>query len=285
MAHIAFLGTGLIGAGMVEGMRKRGERVRVWNRTAEKARALESVGAEACASPIEAVRGASRVHIAVSDDTAVDAILAALDTVLDGKTPVVDHTTTSPAGAAARYARLAARGVSFLHAPVFMSPQACRDSTGIMLASGPRATFEALEPALRPMTGNLWWIGEREDLAASFKLFGNTMILAITGGVADVLTLARSLGISGEQALTLFERFKPASTIEIRGAKMAQGNFASSFELSMARKDVRLMMETAAKGDAPLTVLPALAKRFDALIEQGHGSEDVGVVAIDAVKK
>ncbi|WP_394837745.1 NAD(P)-dependent oxidoreductase [Pendulispora rubella] len=283
--HIAYLGTGLIGAGMVEGMRKRGERVRVWNRTAEKARALESVGAEACASPVEAVRGASRVHIAVSDDAAVDAILAGIDMALDAKTPIVDHTTASPAGTAARYARLGERGVPFLHAPVFMSPQACRDSGGIMLASGPRATFEALEPALRPMTGNLWWIGERPDLAASFKLFGNTMILTITGGVADILTLASSLGISGEQALTLFQHYKAASTIDVRGAKMAQGNFAPSFELTMARKDVRLIMEAAAQGDAPLTVLPALAKRFDELIARGHGSEDVGVLAVDAVKK
>ncbi|WP_394848252.1 NAD(P)-dependent oxidoreductase [Pendulispora brunnea] len=283
--HIAFLGTGLIGAGMVQGMRKRGERVRVWNRTSEKARALESVGAEATATPIEAVRGASRVHIAVSDDAAVDAILAAIDTTLDAKTPIIDHTTASPAGTAVRYERLGARGVPFLHAPVFMSPQACRESSGIMLASGPRANFEALEPALRPMTGNLWWIGERPDLAASFKLFGNTMIFTITGGVADILTLARSLGISGEQALTLFQHHKAASTIDIRGAKMAQGNFTPSFELAMARKDIRLMLEAAAQGDAPLTVLPALAKRFDELIAQGHGGDDVGVIARDAVKK
>ncbi|WP_394826937.1 NAD(P)-dependent oxidoreductase [Pendulispora albinea] len=285
MAHVAFLGTGLIGAGMIEGLRKRGERVRVWNRTADKARALEPLGVEVSATAAEAVRGAGRVHIAVSDDAAVDSVLASIDGALDVQTPLIDHTTTSPAGTAARYASLTARGVAFLHAPVFMSPQACRESTGIMLASGPRGRFEALEHSLRPMTGNLWWLGERPDLAASFKLFGNAMILTITGGVADILTLARSLDVSGTDALTLFTQFKPASTIDIRGKRMALGDFSPSFELTMARKDLRLMLETAASTDAPLTVLPALAARFDELVERGYGSSDVGVVAVDAVRK
>ena len=271
---------------MVEALRARGEPVRVWNRTADKARALERFGAVAAVDALDAVRGASRVHVAVSDDAAVDSVLASVDSALDAYTPVIDHSTTSPAGAAARYAKLEARGVPFLHAPVFMSPQACRDAGGLMLASGPRKGFDTLEPALRRMTGTLWWVGERADLAASLKLFGNTMILAIVGGVADILTLAKSLDIPGEQALSLFERFKPVTTIELRGAKMARGDFSPpSFELAMARKDLRLMIETAANGDAPLAIVPALASRFDALLAQGHGAEDVGVLAVDAVKR
>ncbi len=43
---IAWFGTGLLGAGFVGALRRRGEDVRVWNRTPEKARALESVGAQ-----------------------------------------------------------------------------------------------------------------------------------------------------------------------------------------------------------------------------------------------
>ena len=42
MATVAFLGTGLLGSGMVEGMLRRGDAVTVWNRTESKARALEA---------------------------------------------------------------------------------------------------------------------------------------------------------------------------------------------------------------------------------------------------
>ena len=66
-----------------------------------------------------------------------------------------------------------------------------------------------------------------------------------------------------------------------RGKNMAQGNFALSFELAMARKDVRLMLETT--GELPMSVLPGIAQRMDQLIAQGHSAEDATVVARDAV--
>jgi 3-hydroxyisobutyrate dehydrogenase-like beta-hydroxyacid dehydrogenase len=62
---------------------------------------------------------------------------------------------------------------------------------------------------------------------------------------------------------------------------MAAGNFAPSFELEMARKDLRLMIETAAAH--PLAALPAIASRMDDLIAQGHGAEDLAVIGRDAV--
>ena len=40
MASVAFLGTGMLGGAMVEGMLRRGDSVTVWNRTEAKARAL-----------------------------------------------------------------------------------------------------------------------------------------------------------------------------------------------------------------------------------------------------
>jgi 3-hydroxyisobutyrate dehydrogenase-like beta-hydroxyacid dehydrogenase len=66
---------------------------------------------------------------------------------------------------------------------------------------------------------------------------------------------------------------------------MAEGNFAASFELTMARKDARLMLETAEAGEVALHVLPAIARRMDELIAAGHGSEDVAVLGIDSVSE
>ena len=69
---IAFLGTGLLGANFVKALRKKGKPVQVWNRTAAKAKALEADGAVAFDDPAGAVKGASRIHLTLSDDQAVD---------------------------------------------------------------------------------------------------------------------------------------------------------------------------------------------------------------------
>src|SRR5204863_2651046 len=77
MATVAFLGTGLLGGAMVEGMLRRGDAVTVWNRTEAKARALEVYGATVAPTPGDAVAGAERVHMTLPDDGVVDQIVAA----------------------------------------------------------------------------------------------------------------------------------------------------------------------------------------------------------------
>jgi 3-hydroxyisobutyrate dehydrogenase len=284
MARITFLGTGLLGSGIVTGMRSRGDAVTVWNRTLEKARRLESIGANVAETPQDAVRGAQRVHLCVSDDDAVDALLERIRPALDPKTIVVDHSTVSPAGTSARYARAADYGYAFLHAPVFMSPQMAAEAKGIVLCSGPEALFEPVRPALEPMAEQLLYLGDDPHKAAAFKLFGNAMIVTLIAGLADIFTIAKAAGISANDAISLFAHFSPAGNLAYRGTKMAEGSFLPAmFELTMARKDLRLMLETAGHGKTPLVILPEIAKRMDELIGKGHGSEDLGVLAIDAI--
>ena len=56
---------------------------------------------------------------------------------------------------------------------------------------------------------------------------------------------------------------------------MSKGDYRAAFELTMARKDVRLMIESAA--GRPLAVLPAIAERMDGLIARGFGGDDLAV--------
>ena len=281
MSQIAFLGTGLLGSGMVENLLRRGHQVTVWNRTESKARALAALGAAVASSPEQAVAGADRVHMALSDDDAVDAMLDRIASSV-GPAVVIDHTTTSPAGTKERLPRAASRGISFIHAPVFMSPQMCRDATGLMLASGRQSIVESVRPALEQMTGEVWYFGERGDLAAAYKIFGNSMIFAITAGLADVLAMARNVGIAPADAAALFSKFRIGGIIPMRAEKMAQGDLSATFELTMARKDIRLMIEAA--GSEPLAVLPGIAARMDEAIAAGHGKDDMGAIALQSLQ-
>ena len=281
MSRLAFLGTGLLGSGMVECLLRRGNDVTVWNRTEAKARALEAFGATVARTPEEAVAGVERVHMALSDDAAVDAMVDRIAQAAAGAI-IVDHTTTSPAGTKERLQRTVRGGVRLVHAPVFMSPQMCRDATGLMLVSGPQGIFDTIRPGLEQMTGEVWYFGERGDLAAAYKIFGNSMIFTITAGIADVLAMAKHVGIAPADAAALFGKFRIGGIIPMRAEKMAQGDLSATFELTMARKDIRLMIEAA--GGEPLTVLPAIAARMDEAIAAGHGKDDMGAIALSSVQ-
>jgi len=276
---LALLGTGLLGSAMVRRFLKQGHAVTVWNRTEHKARALEPEGAAVAPSPAAAVDGADRVHIVLSEDRVVDGVLEQVAPALMRGAIVVDHSTTLPAGTKARAERLRARGIRFLHAPVFMSPQMATDGAGVMIISGPAAEYEQARADLEAMTGDAWYLGERPDLAAAYKLFGNAMLFAVNGGLADIFTMARANGIDPLQTLEVFNHFQLMSGIPMRGQRMATGNTTpASFELTMARKDVRLMTEAARGGE--LLVLPAIAARMDAVIAEGRGDHDLAAIGV-----
>ena len=165
------------------------------------------------------------------------------------------------------------RGVRFLHVPVFMSPDMARHSQGMLMSSGPEEIFNAVREPLGQMSGDAWIIGDDPGRAASFKLFGNSMLFVITAGLADVFAMAKNLGLTAPEAIEVFSEFQAGNAIKARGEKMARGDLSATFELTMARKDIRLMIEAA--GQERLTVLPPLAQRMDEAIARGYGSEDL----------
>lgn len=283
MANIAFLGTGLLGGAFAEAAAKRGDTVTAWNRSPDKVQGLAQFGVKAATTPAEAVRGASRVHLVLKDDAVVEEVISAARSGLSPGTILIDHTTTLPRLTAERAERLHAQGVKYLHCPVFMGPAAARNAQGSMMAAGPRALFESVKADLATMTGRLEYMGERTDLAAVNKLFGNAMIIGISAVMADILTLAQASSIDAEDAIKLLGFLDLNAMVAGRGANMAKGNFTPSFELVMARKDVRLMLETS--GERPMAALPAVAARMDQLIAAGHGAKDASVLGIDAVHR
>lgn len=279
---ICVLGTGLLGSGFTRALLRAGESVHVWNRTPAKARALEAHGAKAFDDPAEAIHGASRIHVVVSDDAAVDAVLAAAE--VPAGALVLDHTTTSTAGATERTDRWARAGATYVHAPVFMGPQNALDGTGLMLVSGDRTVVERVRPLLEPMTGKLVDLGPRVDAAAAFKLLGNTFLMAFTAGCADMLGLAKAMGVPPREAASLFEHFNPATTIGARLKRMIDGAFDQpSWELAMARKDARLVQAEVDRAHISLALLPAIAARMDAFIAEGFGNADWTVIAKDFI--
>jgi len=282
MTRIAFLGTGLLGSAFVEAASRRGEQITVWNRTMEKALALQSLGVQVAKTPAEAVRDADSVHLVLKDDEVVEEIVGQLRPGLSRDAIILDHTTTQPARTADRSRRLNKEGVRYLHCPVFIGPAAARAGKGTILVAGPRALYDAREAELARMASRVEFVGERPDLAAVYKLCGNAFIIGISALAADVFTIAGSAKVPPEEALRILDLFDPNAIIAARGKNIATGNFTPSFELSMARKDVRLMLETA--GAAPLAALPGIAARMDELIAAGHGDEDLAVLGVDVAE-
>jgi 3-hydroxyisobutyrate dehydrogenase len=280
----AFLGMGHLGSNFVKAMLNKGEQVQVWNRTAAKAKALEADGAQAFDKVEDAVSGADTIHLTLRDDDAVNEVLAMAKNGLKPGAIIIDHTTTSVAGAIARTKEWAEQGYTYVHAPVFMAPQNALESTGNMLLSGDQEVVNAVTGDLSKWTGKVFNFGTEVGKAAGMKLIGNLFLIALTGGFSDMLSLAKAMSISVDDIFMLFESWNPGALAPARLKKMTSGNFDQpSWELTMARKDAGLMMNEAKLGGTNLVALPAIAAEMDRWIEKGHGQEDWTVIGKDGL--
>lgn len=281
---IAFLGIGLLGSNFVRAQIRNGEEVQVWNRTHSKAEALEQYGAKAFADVADAVKGAGVIHLTLKDDAVVNDVLGKASAGFAPGTIIIDHTTTSAAGAKQRTVDWKERGFIYQHAPVFMGPPNALESSGYMLISGDQELIRKLEPRLLKMTGRLLNFGDEPGKAAAMKLIGNAFLVAFTAGIADTLWLAKSMNVPVSDLNHLFDAWNPGALLPARLKRMSQGDFKkASWELDMARKDTGLFMQAADEAGIHLTVIPAIAALMDQWIAKGHGSDDWTVIAKDAV--
>lgn len=277
---IAFLGTGLLGGNFTKALLAKGETVQVWNRTADKAKALVAFGAKAFDNPADAVKAAERIHLTLTDDAVVDAVLEQAAAGLAPGAFIIDHSTTTAKGAIQRTEQWAAKGYTYIHAPVFMGPVNALDSSGYMLVSGNQDMIQKITPWLSAMTGKLLNFGDTTGKAAGIKLIGNLFLLTLTGGISDMLALAQAQCIPGSDISALFDAWNPGALAPQRLKRVMDAQFDNpSWELQMARKDARLMMEGAADGNKELVTIPAIAKEMDKWLEKGCAQKDWTVIA------
>ena len=76
-----------------------------------------------------------------------------------------------------------------------------------MLASGDKARFDTLSPALSKMTWKLLDLGPELERAAQFKLLGNSYLMFLTAGLADFFALSKAFGLSPEDGASSFQHF------------------------------------------------------------------------------
>ena len=279
----AFLGMGLLGSNFVKAMISKGDNVQVWNRTYSKASALEQLGAKAFREPADAVKGADVIHLTLKDDDSVNEVLQNAGAGLKPGAIIIDHTTTSKAGAIQRTDEWKQKGFAYQHAPVFMGPPDAFNSTGYMLVSGDQDLIGQLEPGLSKMTGKLLNFGTETGKAAAMKLIGNAFLVTFTAGLVDVLSLAKAMDTPTADLQTLFAAWNPVNLVATRIKRMTAGDHSKpSWELNMARKDTRLFMEAAQQAGTHLAVLPAIAELMDQYIHKGYGNNDWTVIAKDA---
>ncbi|WP_336205664.1 NAD(P)-dependent oxidoreductase [Nonomuraea sp. LPB2021202275-12-8] len=278
MAGVAVLGTGIMGAPMARNLLTAGLRVTVWNRTKDKARALEADGAVVAGSPAEAVEGADVVITMLSDAEAVHAAMTSAAPGLREGQVWAQMSTVGVAGAERLAALADEHGPTFVDAPVQGTKQPAEQGTLIILAAGPQQARDTLAPVFGALGQRTLWLDEDGASGAGSRLKMATVSygISLTAVVAESLALARGLGLDPDLVRQVITGGPMDSAyFQLKSRAILEGDFAPSFTVHNAEKDTGLIVRAGQSAEVQLDVVAATRERLRRAESQGHGDEDM----------
>ncbi len=279
--NLAFIGPGIMGQPMALHLMRAGHAMRVFARRAESIRPVVEAGAWSCPSPAEAARSAEIVFVMVSDTPDVEQVVLGPAGVAEGAaagTVVVDMSTISPVVTRAIAQRLAERGIDMLDAPVSGGEKGAREATLSIMVGGKAAVFERVRPLFEVLGKNIVRIGDHG--AGQVAKACNQIVGAVTlEAVAEGMTLARKNGVDPARVRdALLAGYAWSRVLEMHGARMVSRDFTPGFKAKLHRKDLRIVMDTAAQLDIALPQSALIAQHLNALVGMGCGEEDSAAV-------
>src|SRR5439155_4921134 len=160
--------------------------------------------------------------------------------------------TGEPAQTAALGARLAARGVRYLDAPISGSSEQTRHGEATVIVGGDREAFDACADLWPVLGKKVFHVGPCGS-ASKMKLISNLVLGLNRAALAEGLAFAEAIGVSPAAALQVLAGSMAYSrTMETKGRKMLERDFRVQARLSQHLKDVRLMLQAAADVALPL---------------------------------
>ncbi len=274
--QVGFIGLGRMGTAMAANLLKAGHRVTVWNRSPGKDGALLAAGATRADTPAAAAQGDAVLSM-LSDDRAVEAVAFGPDGIADAPAPHLSHSTISPALAE----RLAERHRGgFISAPVFGRPQAAEAAKLFMIAAGPPALIERVEPLLAAIGQRTFRVGERPADANVVKLSGNFMIMAAIEALAEAMTLAEKNGVARGTLLEVLTGTLFGSPVhQTYGDILARDAFApAGFPAPLGLKDMTLVDGIAAASRVPMPILAVVRQQLlDTIANDGEEVDWSGI--------
>jgi 3-hydroxyisobutyrate dehydrogenase-like beta-hydroxyacid dehydrogenase len=274
---IAYIGLGLLGSALAGSLIKAGYTVRGFDIAPERMREHEERGGVPGGSPADAARGAAVVMTCLMTAELVREVLLGPDGAIDAAPPgvlVIDNSTIHPDASAALAARLAARGIPMLDAPVAGSSGQARRREAPVMVGGDAKVFARGRPILDALSERVRHVGPN-GTGARAKLVVNLVLGLNRLALAEGLLFGLRQGLDGKALLAILKESSAYSrAMDTKGERMIEGNFQAEGKLAQHLKDVELMLEVGHEAGAPLLATALHRQLLLAGVARGLGEHD-----------
>jgi 3-hydroxyisobutyrate dehydrogenase-like beta-hydroxyacid dehydrogenase len=272
---LTLLGLGAMGTALARAWLAAGHSLTVWNRTPARTEPLVAEGAQAAATPAEAITANTLIVLCLLDDDSVGQVLDGID--LTGK-DIVNLTTSTPHSARARAEWASSGGARFLDGGIMAVPPmiGVPDSGGYVFYSGSRDLFETHRETLTvPAAAN--YVGEDAGFAA---LHDVALLSAMTGmfaGIAHAFALIRKEDIAPKDFAPLLVDWLTvmAPAVHETAEHLQTGDYTKGVtsNLAMMVEGNKTLLRTAEQQGASPALLTPFMDLMERRLAEGHADE------------
>lgn len=280
---IAFIGLGAMGYPMARHLSKEHD-VLVWNRTREKAERHAREHGTTLANDLAECASAETIITILPTSREVDDIVDQLMPHLNAGTLWIDATSGDPNTSRLTAARLAARGVEFVDAPVTGAVVGAENATLTIMMGGTAENFARAEAILRLNGKKLIHVGG-VGAGHAIKVLTNSIMAATVWITSECLLLAKQLGIDIGTALEVTNSGSGRSNASenLLPMRLRDHQWPLVFKLAHHDKDIRIAASLAHQQHASTPMLALTQQLFSGALHQlGEGADYIEVAKIVA---
>ena len=271
---VGLIGLGLMGMALAQRLRGSGFEVRGYDIDSARNALLIASGGKIAVGVADVASACGRLLLSLPDSDVVEAVLAEMGPSLVAGRIILDTSTGDSERAAAVGRQLAERGIDYLDATISGSSQQVREGQAVVLAGGPAATFDRCQDLFRVFSRRWFYLGPCGS-GSQMKLVSNLVLGLNRAALAEGLWLGKALGLDAQTVLTVLREGTAYSRImDTKGERMIHGDFTPQARLSQHHKDVRLMLQAAARANTDLPLTQAHARLLDLAESAGYGTQD-----------
>jgi 2-hydroxy-3-oxopropionate reductase len=273
--QIGFIGIGLMGFPMAKNLLKSGYNLKAFNRSQDKAERLKEFGAAISTSIKEVVTNSDVIITMLTDDTAVDKVMASEEFVENIKTnaTVIDMSSVNPV-LTIKYSKiLKDKNINYLDAPVSGGTIGAEDATLAIMVGGDEETFKNCYELLKKM-GNPTLVGPVSS--GQISKLANQIIVGVTiGAVAEAVTLCEKSGTNPSKMIeALSGGWADSKILQTHGKRMINKDFSPKGKTTTQLKDMTNIINAGKAVDTHLPISSLIKEMYKDLVADGHGNTD-----------
>lgn len=278
MSSVTVVGLGEMGAALAGAFVRNGDRVTVWNRSADKAEPMIRAGASLATSVADAVRASEITVVCLSDYPATREVLASegVDAALSNRT-IVQLSTGTPREARDLETWMHARGAEYLDGAILAWPRQIGTPEASIVVSGREGSYQRYESQLRKLAGNLTFLSD--DVGKSAALF-SAMLSYLAGhwiGLCQGARVCQVEGVSVTAFGSMLADLTPLLGIEAKHLSevIENDDYANpESTIKTAGTDVIRLVQHARESGINAEFPTFAAGLFQRAIDAGYGAEE-----------